>query len=165
MDRLKNPEVVDLPMGRKPVLPAEVEDSIAEMLKYCSTTGYPLSEKELRELLFQYCEKARITHPFSTDERAAGRDWWKGFLTRHPSISVRKGENVSFARARGMNRETVNGWFDRLRVVLVDSGALDLPHLVWNMDETGIVTVPNRKGKVISIKGVKNQPVIVADER
>lgn len=44
----------------------------------------------------------------------AGWDWLRGFLIRHPGISVRKEKNLSINRAVGMNRDDVSSLFDLL---------------------------------------------------
>ena len=45
------------------------------------------------------------SHPFK--EGSAGRDWYDGFLRRHPQLSLRKPEALSYGRAKSANAELV----------------------------------------------------------
>lgn len=54
--------------------------------------------------------------------KRAGRYWLEGFLSRHPKLSVRKAEGLFRARAIGMNRTQVMGFFKSLENVLQREG-------------------------------------------
>ena len=48
----------------------------------------------------------------------AGRDFVSGFLKRHPRLSLRKPESVSINRVFGLNKTSVNLYFNNLKTVL-----------------------------------------------
>lgn len=84
-------------------------------------------------------KKNGIPHPFDTKLKVAGSDWLKGFLQRHPSLTLRAPENTSLARARGFNRESVGKFFDLLERITDEHDYP--PSRIWNLDETGVSTV------------------------
>ncbi|CAH2009426.1 unnamed protein product [Acanthoscelides obtectus] len=83
----------------------------------------------------------------------AGWTWLNGFRHRNPTISLRSPESTSAARARALNKVQIDQYFQML------SGVLDhhkfLPNDYWNMDETGITTVPSKNTKVLATKGYR----------
>ena len=44
----------------------------------------------------------------------AGDGWVRGFLNRHPELTLRKPEPTSIARATGFNKPQVQRFFDLL---------------------------------------------------
>lgn len=112
-----------------------LEKHIITMAKQC----YGLTPREMRSVAFEVAESNNIAHPFNKSLRLAGVDWLKGFMDRHPNITVRTPENTSLARARGFNKESVKEFFDVLETVLSEQDFP--PHKIWNMDETGFSTV------------------------
>ena len=70
--------------------------------------------KRLRKLAYQLAKSNNIHDRFNADKEEAGLDWYRGFMTRHPELSLRMQEPTSFARAQGFNRAVVNQLFDLL---------------------------------------------------
>ncbi|KAI0224725.1 hypothetical protein LSAT2_024277 [Lamellibrachia satsuma] len=83
-----------------------------------------------------------IQHNFNRRTGEAGEDWCRDFMARHSDeISLRTPESASAARARAFNQGAVNAFFDLLE--MVQDGKKFTPDRVYNVDETGITTVPN----------------------
>lgn len=97
-NRANEPEkLVEMSLGKKPVLTNEIEDSLVtycvEMDKKC----YGLSQKDVTQMAFQLACKNGLKHPFSTEKKCAGKKWLKGFLERHQELSLKKPQATSFA--------------------------------------------------------------------
>lgn len=58
-----------------------------------------------------------------------------------------KAENVSFARATGMNRDDVDKYFPFLEKTMIDSNLLNKPSEIYDMNESGF-QLNNKAGKV-----------------
>ncbi|XP_040155039.1 uncharacterized protein LOC120895601 [Anopheles arabiensis] len=129
------------------------------MAKQC----YGLTPREMRSVAFEVAESNNIAHPFNKSLRLAGVDWLKGFMDRHPNITVRTPENTSLARARGFNKESVKEFFDVLETVLSEQDFP--PHKIWNMDETGFSTVQTKPNKVLAKRGEHQVGVISSSEK
>ena len=100
--------------GFRNALPNAVEAELVKYLVEMESLFYGLSRKDLRRLAFQIAEKNGIPHNFNRDDKAAGIDWLRGFLARHPSLTVRKPEATSQARAMAFNKVNVGKFFDIL---------------------------------------------------
>ena len=69
---------------------------------------YGLSYTSARKLVYEHVFKNKIEHPESwTVNNMAGKDWLSGFMKRHTSLSIRKPELTSIARAQGFNKFAV----------------------------------------------------------
>ena len=56
------------------------------------------------------------SHPFK--EGSAGHDWYQDFLRRHPQLSLRKPEALSYGRAKSANAKVVKDFYAKLAVVV-----------------------------------------------
>lgn len=92
----------------------------------------------------------------------AGKDWLQAFLKRHPTISIRKPEATSIARISGFNKDAVQLFFSNLNEVYQKYKFQ--PDRIYNVDETGISTVP-KVTKILGPKGVKQLGKVVSWER
>lgn len=84
-----------------------------------------------------------------------------GRLT-YPKLSIRKPEATSLGRIAGFNKNSVALFFEHLNEVLVKHKFE--PHRIYNVDETGISTVPT-PNKIVGPKGVKQLGKAVSWER
>ncbi|KAH9643830.1 hypothetical protein HF086_016730, partial [Spodoptera exigua] len=65
----------------------------------------------LRSAAYEYAEKHNIPHRFNKETKVAGKEWLRGFLQRHPDISLRQPTSTSIARAIGFNRPQVERFY------------------------------------------------------
>lgn len=123
--------------------------------------GFTLSE--LRILAYELATRNGLSHNFNVEKKMAGKTWLYSFLSRHPNLRLRKPEATSIGRAIGFNRVAVNTFFTLLTDVC-DKYHFK-PERIWNVDETGITTVPNKQSKVISMRGKRQIGALVSAER
>lgn len=125
---------------------------------------YGLSVKELRKLAYEYAKRIGISYPDTWDaNREASSDWQLGFMKRHPSLSLRTPEKISLQRAKAFNKENVDTFFKNLSSVLNENHFE--PQRIFNVDETGLPTVPTKATKIISYKGKKRVGTSTSQER
>ncbi|KAJ8935097.1 hypothetical protein NQ314_012993, partial [Rhamnusium bicolor] len=139
---------------------AELEKYLKELSKIC----YGLTYESLRKLAYEYAVKLekRILSNWNQDKKA-GIEWTRGFMKRHPRLTYRKHENISFARATAFNEtNNVSEFFKNLTAV--QEKYHFPPHRIWNTDETGITTVLQAP-KVIAETGAKTVAQCVSAER
>ena len=91
----------------------------------------------------------------------AGKDWLRGFFSRHPSLSIRTPQGTNLARAVAFNKLKVQQFFHIYREVLETHPFT--PVRVWNMDETGITNV-QKPGKIMTTKGVRQMGKMTSGE-
>lgn len=76
------------------------------------------------------------------------------------SLSIRKPQSTSKYRAIGFNKIATNNFYDLLEAIINLS-----PDRVFNVDETGVTTVPKHQSKIIAPKGKKQVGVLTSAER
>ncbi|CAB3992757.1 PREDICTED: uncharacterized protein LOC101240405 [Paramuricea clavata] len=78
-----------------------------------------------------------------------GLDFVAGFLKRHSKLSLRRPKSVSVNRVFGLNKTSVNLYFDNLKILLNKHNFK--PHEIFNCDESGLACV-HKPVKVIAPK-------------
>ena len=135
------------------ILPASFESELADYLKDCSLVNHGLSTKETREIAYSFAVTNNIKVPNNWKKReSATKDWCSGFIKRNKTISIRKPEATSQARAAGFNKPVVMKFYDNLASLMAKHKFE--AHDIWNLDETNDPTV-NQPPKVIATKGTK----------
>lgn len=149
--------------GHKSTFNENLENELVQHIKKMESMFFGLTTDNVRKLAFQIAEAKQIPHRFSTKTKMAGWTWLNGFRQRNPTISLRSPESTSAARARAFNKVQIAKYFQML------SGVLDehkfQPNDIWNMDESGITTVPSKNTKILATKGRKQVGVLSSAER
>ncbi|XP_021190041.3 uncharacterized protein LOC110376038 [Helicoverpa armigera] len=113
-------------------------------------------------MAYDLAEKNNLDHRFNKEKKTASKKWVENFARRH-QLSLRQPEKTSLARAAGFNRVQVQRFYDNLREVITKYGFVG--RQIYNMDETGLQTVPNKLPRVYAQKGKKTVGKIVSAER
>lgn len=149
-------------LGRKPILPAEVESELVDYLLEMEKTFYGLTRNDVRRIAFQLAERNNIVHPFTNG--LTGRAWFDHFMNRFKKrISIRKPTGTSYARALGFTRESVGIFFGILEDVY-DKCAYSADR-VYNVDETGLSVVQSKIPKIVGLKGKRQIGALTSAER
>ena len=149
--------------GKQPILPAQLEDELVSYVVKMEEMLFGLTLKDLQKLAFQITERNNIKHTFSVVNQEAGYDWLKGFLRRHPTLSIRSPEATSAAGAWAFNRVSVEIFFDLLESIQDQKHFL--PSRISNVDETGMTTVQGKPSKIIALRGRKQVGSLTSAER
>lgn len=84
-DELRN--LLDVPLGRRPVLSPDVEKHLVEYCLEMDKIHFGLTTKDLKRMTFQIAIRNNLPHPFSGKTKSAGRKWLRLFFKRHPALS------------------------------------------------------------------------------
>lgn len=155
----------ELPQTKGRFKPVFSEETEMELKQYCTDVDnyfFGLTLKDVRGLAFDLAERNNLTHPFDTASRLAGKDWAYGFLKRC-GLSLRQPEPTSIGRAMGFNRVQVDLFYSLLRSQIETHHFT--PGQIYNMDESGMSTVPSRLPKVVAAVGKRAINKIVSGER
>lgn len=149
--------------GHKVTFSKELETELVEHLQTMESRFFGLSTLDVRKLAFHIAEAKKIPHRFSRDKEVAGWDWLRAFTERNPAITLRTPESTSAARARSFNKIQIKNYFDRLSDILSEHSFQ--PADIWNVDESGLSTVPSKNVKIFATKGRKQVGVLSSAER
>lgn len=156
-------EVVEKKLGRKPVLPINIENDLVKYLLLMESKYYGLTRRDVKRMAYELAVRNGISHPFG-EKSEAGRAWLDHFLHRHKDkLSIRKPTGTSYARARGFNVESVNNFFDMLEMEY-DRKKFD-PDRIYNVDETGLSIVQSKIPQIVGLKGKRQIGALTAAER
>ena len=140
----------------------EMEKKLVAYLKELDELFHGLPQKKLQSLAYEFAEKNNIPHRFNHSVKLAGEKWVRSFRNRH-GLALRTPERVSQARAMGFNKIQLKRYFDNLERVYQKKKFE--PSRIYNMDETGLSTVPNKTPKVVTTKGKRDVSKICSAER
>ncbi|KAJ4425644.1 hypothetical protein ANN_27840 [Periplaneta americana] len=156
-------ECVKLKIGRKTVLPAELEKQLVEFLVEMDNRFYGLTRTDVKRMAYQLAQRNNIPHPFGSNV-TAGRAWFDLSIRRHKNkLTIHKPIGTSFSRANGFNREAINKFFDMLEAEY-DKHSYPADR-VYNVDETGLTVVQSKIPHVIGLKGKRQVGAITSAER
>nr|XP_023014653.1 uncharacterized protein LOC111504352 [Leptinotarsa decemlineata] len=151
----KNPMTV-LKAGRRPALPADVENSLAKCLIARVRMGWPADEKELCSFVGEYVTLMNLKTPFKNN--VPSHDWYLGFMRRHPNLSFKKPEHLQKIRKDARDPFVVYDFYQKINDLMSET-SVDQPnksYFVFNADESGFSSDPSRvraigeKGKALS---------------
>lgn len=83
-----------------------------------------------------------IPNRFNAESKLAEEEWLRCFMKKPPDVSLRQPTITSVARAIGFNQTQVERFYVNL-TALKDKYNFP-PQIIFNMDETGITSVPNK---------------------
>ena len=147
----------------KTTLNQNQESELVDHIIKLQVMMYGISATQIRKLAYDFVTRNGIPHRFCNEKKIAGYDWFYGFLDRHKEISVRTAEKTSIARLAGFNRVQVRKFFDLLEASM--SIHKFSPGNIYNVDESGLSTVPTRSTKIVSKKGSKQVGIFASGEK
>lgn len=127
--------------------------------------GFPLSSADVRRAAFQYATGIGVSAKFGKNAKVnetVGKDWFHSFMARHPTLSLRTSETLSYGRGCGLNRVIVSDFYEVLRKAVTEHHIA--PQNMYNMDESG-VQMTTRKGAVVAARGSKRVPQLATGEK
>ena len=148
--------------GPSTVLTDEEEDKLASYLVQMADMGFGLSRETVMEMAFTIVDKVQRKHPFKDGK--AGCAWFEGFRKRHPNLTLRSPQPLSYCRALCSNQDTIDGFFGELGALYGRLNLISKPMQIFNVDETGI-SVVHKPGKVVTALGRRNVYALTSAER
>ncbi|XP_074038475.1 uncharacterized protein [Leptinotarsa decemlineata] len=139
------------------------EQVLSKYITRCAEIYFGLSPKEVRKLAFELSTKYDLKRPATwVENEMAGEEWFRSFMNRNPSLSVRVAQATSLSRATSFNKTNVEAFYDNLQTVL-DRHTYE-PQDIYNVDETGVTTV-QKPDKVVARRGIRQVGALTSAER
>jgi hypothetical protein len=153
---------VDCKPGPPTVLTPDEEVKLVNYIIDMSDMGFGLTRQDVMRIAYQIVTKSGRPHPFQNG--SAGRSWFESFQCRHPNLTLRSAQPLSFARAAAGNKEVIADFFAKLGAICARLNLLAKPMQIFNVDETGI-SVVHKPGKVLTELGRRNVWEVTSAER
>ena len=148
--------------GPPTVLTGEEESRLAQYIVDMADMGFGLGKEDVMHVAYLIAEKLGRRHPFMNG--MAGRNWFDGFRSRHPSLTLRSTQPLSYCRAVSANKETIRDFFGKLGAICARLNLLSKPMQIFNVDETGI-SIVHKPRKVVTQLGRKNVWSVTSAEK
>lgn len=155
----------NLPKNLGRFKPTFTDGQLQNLKKYVEKLdkrAFGLTKEAFGRIVFEYAEENQIEHPFNREKREAGRDFVE-FCMKKFNFSLRKPEPTSLARLSAFNKVNIDKFFTEC-VELRSAKNFDA-FQIYNMDETGWLTVPTKTPLVISPKGARRVIKVTSAER
>ena len=156
-DRISGKVTPGAKSGPPAYLSPEEEDELVSFLNDCSSMCYARSKKQTIALVQRVVESKGLNVKVSDG-------WWKLFMKRHGTLTLRTAEPLSYARAVCSQPEILNHYYELLHQTLIEHDLADKPNQIFNLDESGMPLDPCPP-KVITQKGVKHSASITTGDK
>ena len=148
-DRLSGRVVNGTKPGRPSYLTSQEESELEAYLIESCKVGYGKTRRQVKAIVESVAADKGVLRKSRISD-----GWWKKFLARHPTLSLRSGDATGHARMKATTRENLAQYFDLLNKCLEENGLKDHPERIYNMDESGIPLDP-KPPKVLAVRGLK----------
>ena len=132
--------------GAPTLLSSREEQELVDFLCKSADIGYAKTRQEVLEIVSQMVDS----------ERTVSNGWWSKFIMRnHDLLSLRAPSILSISRKCASSEVSLNNYFDILEQTLDESGLIEYPSLIFNMDESGFPLDP-KPLKTVHPYGTRN---------
>ena len=146
---------VPLKANSQKVFTQQQEDSLSDYARKIAKMFYGLPVNAFRNLAYEYavaCGSKAIPSAWEEDHMAT-RDWYYGYMARHPELSLKTPEGMSIARAIAFNRVSVEIFFTAYTEAMEKYQFT--ADRIFNLDESSLSTVM----KPVKVVCERGQPV------
>ena len=158
-DKVTGKVPVKAKSGRRAYLTDEDEAKLVQFLVGCASVGYAKSRRDVLAIALQM---VNARNPDCDVELTKG--WWDRFRQRHPEISLRHAEPLSYARAIANNPQVIEAYFNLLEKTITEYGLAHCPGQIFNCDETGM-PLTQKPPRVVTSVGQKHPYTITSGDK
>ena len=90
--------------------------------------------------------------------------WWEGFRRRHPCLTLRTVEKLSYARSIANDMEVIKKYFDLLEQTHFENNISDFPDQIFNCDETAL-PLDHTPSSVVDVRGQKHPRAVTSGNK
>ncbi len=159
-----------------------LSDRVTGRVQFGSHSGPAryLSDAEEEELVSFLCGSARMGYARMKKDIMAiveevvvskgkqqvhvSNGWWEAFRQRHPNLTLRTVEKLSYARSMASDVNVIDRYFDLLEQTILENGLADSPSQIFNCDETGL-PLEHTPSSVIAEKGQRHPRALTSGNK
>ena len=144
--------------GPSRYLSDEEEAEMVHFLVGSANVGYARTKKDVLAIVGRVAEAKGIA------KGVVSNGWWESFRKRHPHLTLRTAEKLSYSRYVATNVTVINHYFDLLKVTLADNHLHDKPAQIFNCDETGL-PLDQTPALVVAARGQKHPRAVTTGSK
>lgn len=133
--------------GPQPYLSEQKEKELVTFLCRSAAIGYSRTRSKVIAIVERILLSRGINKHVSSG-------WWESLVKRHPQVVLRTPAALSNIRAMASDRDSLDKYFDILEDTMEENWLADKPHLIFNMDETGLALEP-KPLKTVTVRDVR----------
>lgn len=122
---------VDCRPGPPTILTMEEEDRLCKYIIEMADIGFGLTREDIMQIAYRILEKNHRKHPFH--DGMAGRGRFEGFKARHPTLTIRTPQPLSYSRALCSNKSTIEDFFAKLGALYGRMNLVSKPMQVYTV--------------------------------
>ena len=116
------------------VFSEEQEHQLSKYLTRCVEIYVGLCPKEVQKLAFEFTTKYNLKGPSTwLENEVAGKEWFRSFINRNPSLSVRVSQATNLSRATSFTNTT---WKLIYKLLWTDTHMSPRNYVCHNCDES-----------------------------
>ena len=120
-DKISGRVTIGSRSGPTPYLSSEEEDELVSFLNGCSLIVYAYTKKQTVALV----QRVVVSNGLNVK---VGDGWWKLFMKRHGTLTLRTAEPLAYACAVCSQPEILNHYYDLLEQTLLEHDLADKPN-------------------------------------
>ena len=124
--------------GVDAIFTPDEETDLVKHISIMAAIGYGYSRMSLRVLATDTALFLKKKSRNLQGGKLLCDNWLTGFLSRNPELKVKKPRPLDIIRAKSLTEQTVTNYFNNLKEILDKYKLLEKPHLIYNIDETGL---------------------------
>ncbi|KAF3978760.1 MAG: hypothetical protein HFP77_00250, partial [Methylococcales symbiont of Iophon sp. n. MRB-2018] len=133
------------------------EEELFNFISECAKMGYAKTKLEILAIVKEIVSsKGKDVHVSS--------GWWESFKHRHPQLTLRTVEKLSYVRFVMTDESIITRYFDLLEQTLLDNELAESPSMIFNCDESGL-PLEHAPSSVVALKGQKHPRAITSGNK
>jgi hypothetical protein len=151
-DRVNGKVKLGAVLSKETLFTHEEEEFLVQHIEKLCSLGYGLSKSRVNILAAELAQKLGMR---SNQSKLSNR-WYYAFLKRWDSrLKVVKPRSLTSYRAAALTQTTIDDYFSRLEITMLKYNLLGKPHMIYNLDETGLKP-EHRPSSVVAPKSSRN---------
>ncbi|XP_036138583.1 uncharacterized protein LOC105836987 isoform X2 [Monomorium pharaonis] len=157
---LSSEECVNIKIGRKPIMPPEMEAQLVNYLLMMKNRFFALTSNDVRRMAYQIAAKNELNCFGQNNE--AGRVWFDRFIRRHSNLDIFK-PSIHHTSESIVNKESMLEFYKMLENMYKEHN-YDADR-IFNVDEASFYIVHKKTPHVICLKRKKQVDSLTSAER
>ena len=136
--------------GPDPYLMSSKEGKLVSFLINACKMGHGKTKREVIDVVRRTVKKQKEKEGKDFEKcKFNGEGWWHKFVQRHPKLSLRTADALSFCWSNAVHQESLGYYFGLLNTTPEGNNVMDRACYIYNMDHTGMPWTTNNQSVLL----------------